>query len=447
MTRDRILNWNRRALRTQLLGAGIALYFLASMTWFFATPVELRIGFTIRLLMPVLVFLALRRFAPPPAANLLLCLYGLLAAYMLISVLYSEVPSVVLINTVKYLYVLTFFLALLLVLRPQNVTYKYVLGPVVFGICCAIQALVLFALITTNHAPPLHHVILVGYKDLDMPSYGVFGYAWGTIRAGSLHVYRAQSYFGEPTRMGAYMEFSTILSWGLYRFTQQKRWLVGAMICASALCISFSMTTYIVVFLSVILYLLITRWPKWGYAGPDVLFLASAVAITGVGIYIYSATSFYTKQLGFLNLGLGHADTEFTLRVDFLTNSLRLFRDHPFGIGVIGAETSKLLAIKYPGAGGLIAPLVWLVIGGITGLAIQLTAIVYVLKQLVIPHVRQGGIQRYIGLAFIAYILHQCVAGDWFDPLFFFLIASVVMLDRWGIGQQATDAALPISKG
>jgi hypothetical protein len=97
---------------------------------------------------------------------------------------------------------------------------------------------------------------------------------------------------------------------------------------------------------------------------------------------------------------------------------------------------------KYPGAGGLIAPLVWVVIGGIVGLTLQLAIVLFAILKVVFRQVQmKGRMERYIALAFVAQVLHHCVAGDWFDPLFFIMLASLILTDSYAFSFVVTPKA------
>lgn len=413
----------------------LLVYVIAAHTWIFKTDAALVwVEVALKATIPVILLLGFKKFVPPSSARTLLWAYVLLLMSSLFVALISEAPLMVLFNTAKYFYILLFSLALSLILRPESFSLRYLrLFPVV-GSVFALQTLVLFTMIQTHSPPPSKELILIGYKNLPFLSYGIFGYGWGSIAAGEVfQVYRAQSFFPEPTRMASFLELCLILGWGLYRTTRRGRWLLASILCGCSFVITFSMTGYIVMFLTVILAFLALNLPRWKLMAPPLVAFFSIVATSMVIVYLKAATGFYGKAEAVLNLAFGHAPSELTYRVTFLTDSLRLFVDHPLGIGVIGIEESRILQV-FPGAGGLIAPLEWLVKGGLFGLTLQLSILGFVFFKIAVPQIRRGGMARYVSLGFTAQVLHHCVAGDWFDPIFFLVLWSVVMLGAFGEG-------------
>jgi len=436
---------SRRSARELSFSVLFGVYLIASMTWAFkADSTLLAFEFLCRLLLPIVLFIAYRKFVPPGKAQLVLVGYAAVIVYMFGVAVVSEAPTDVIVNTAKFLHPILFFFALVFVLHPANFSVRFLYAIPILGLIGAIQTLTLAALIYSGHAPPLNNVVLIGYKNFEMPSFGVFGYAWGSIALGTPYqVYRAQSFFGEPTRMASFMGVVTLISWGLYRVLRSRWFLVAAVLGLLTGFMCFSMTVDVVAFLTVVFYFVVTRWRKMGYAGPTTVSVLAVIAVLLVVSYLRLATSFYDQDLATTNMALGHADTEVSLRVEFVQDSLRLVRDHPFGIGVIGIEDSRILT-QYPGAGSVIAPFEWTTKGGLIGLLLQLVLLGYVMKTIVVRQVREGGLQRYVALAFVLVLLHHCVAGEWMDAMFLFLLAAVLMLDRYNFVGAVVD--IPIRR-
>lgn len=443
-----IFNFSRQSVRDWVLCIALLLYIMAAHTWVFKTDSTLvLVELVFRTLIPLFLLLGFRKYVPPARARLLLWGYLFLALAAFFAALISEDPHLVLVNTAKYFYVLVFCFTLALILRPESFSLKYFRLIVIVGAVFALQTVVLFILIQSHRPPPSRELILVGYKNLPFLSYGAFGYGWGSIAAGQVfQVYRAQSFFPEPTRMASFQELCVILSWGLYRVTGDRRWLFTTLLCLSSFIIAFSMTGYIVMFLTATFYFVVRRFKQWKLMAPPLIGLLFVLAGATVVIYLNVATAFYGQAEAVINLALGHAPSELTYRVSFLTDSIRLFFHHPLGIGMIGMEDSRVLQ-RFPGAGGLIAPLEWLVTTGIVGLTIQLCILGFVLTKMAIPQILMGGIGRFVALAFVAQVLHHCVAGDWFDPLFFLVLWSLVMINTFGASSWGRASSLPFEKG
>ena len=411
-----------------------SIFLVASETWLFKGGVlAKKVEITIRLIVPIMLVVFFRKYTISNKGKVLLVLYGILCSYMLLTVIFSENPNLVALNTAKYLYILAFPMALLLILRPSNFSYRFLYIPVYLGLFFAIQTIILFILVQTGNPPPSHIVTLVGYKNMPVLSYGLWGYAHGMQAIGHkfLQVYRAQSFFGEPTVLACFLEVSTILSFGLYKMRKDKKMLITFILCATSLVLTFSMTAYVVILLILCFNYIVKYWKKIKFLAPIVSVLLILLSIIIVLSYLQVATStnFYARSK--LGMAFGHSPTEVTARQNFVIDSLRLFKDYPFGIGLIGTEDSTILK-NYPKAGGQIAPFVWSGIAGLVGFIIQLTVVFYLMKNIILKHINDSNrIERYLGLSFVALLLHHCLAGDWFTGMFFYLLVCLIVTDAY----------------
>lgn len=426
---------DRTFAREALLFILVSIFLVASDTWLFKgdiVPGRKKLEVAIRLITPVILVLLFRQYTIPPKAKVLLILYGILSSYMLFIAIFSENPILVALNTFKMLYILTFLVVLLLILRPSNFSYHFLYIPVYLGLFFSIQTIILFLLIQTGHPPPSSIVSLVGYEDLPVLSYGLWGYAHGMSAIGSdLQVYRAQSFFGEPTVFANFMETATILSFGLYRVKQDKKMLVVSGLCAISLFLAFSITAYLVVFLTFCFYKIVLNWEKMDILGPIVVAIAVPVIIIVILFYFSAIThsDFYGQSTwGF---AFGHGEDQIWVRVEAFKNSLLIFMDHPLGIGLIGHGDSRILA-NYPVTGARFAPTGWMMSAGIVGIAVQLTILFYLFRNIIIKYLRMSGrIERYIALSFVITLIHHVLAGDWFTAMFFYLLVCLIVTDAY----------------
>lgn len=406
---------------------------VASETWLFRQGIVINnIGILIRLSIPLILVVFFRKYATPSKAMFLFFLYGVLAVYLISFSFFSESPGAVALYTIKYLCILTFPLALLLVLRPGRFSYSFLYVPVYLGLFFSIQTIILFILIQTGNPPPEQILTLVGYPDMPVLSYGIWGYAHGMNAIGSsLQVYRAQSFFGEPTNLACFLEVSAILSFGLYRIRKSKMMLIAFILCSIALVITFAMTAYVAIFLVLCFSLIVKYWKRMKLLAPAALILTVIFAVASILLYLHIATDNDIYGHSKLSMAFGHAPTEITRRQDFVVNSLRLLRDFPFGIGLQGARENVAI-VNYPGAGGRMVLFEWTKIAGFIGLLIQLSIVFYVMKNIVLKYINDSNkIERYLGLSFIALLLHHGLAGDWFTAMFFFLVAALIVTDAY----------------
>lgn len=411
----------------------VSLFLVASESWLFKQGILLKkLEVAIRLGVPVILVIIFRKYVFPDKVKILFVLYGILSIYMLFISIFSENPNLVVFNSAKLLFILTFPVSLLLILHPNNFSYRFLYIPAYLGLFFSIQTIILFVLIQTCNSPHSDIVTLVGYKNMEVLSFKWWGYAHGMMAIGSPEqVYRAQSFFGEPTTFANFMETATILSFGLYRVRKDKKMLVISALCATSFVLTFSMTAYVAVFLAFCFYMIVVNWNKLEILAPVIVTITVLVVMTIVLLYFYVAThpGFYGQsRWGF---AFGHSPREITIRLEALTNSLHLFMEHPFGIGLIGHVDSTILA-KYAVTGATFAPLNWMMIAGIVGITVQLTILFYLFRNIVIKHIKmRGRIERYIALSFVTCVLHHCVAGSWFSALFFYLLVCLIVTDAY----------------
>jgi len=244
-------------------------------------------------------------------------------------------------------------------------------------------------------------------------------------------VYRAQSFFGEPTVFASFLEVSTILSFGLYKIKKDKKMLIISFICLISILLTFSMTAYIVIFLILIFCYFVKYLKKIPLLIPSIVIAMIPLTVFFIVTYLNVATSdnFYGRSI--LGFAFGHSRNEIIYRWGFIIDSLRLFRDYPFGIGFIGEDSS--IATNYIGAlRSRMAPFFWTTIAGVIGGIIQITIIFYLLKNIIIKRIMiYNKIERYISISLVACILHHCLAGDWFSSMFFYLLVCVIVTDAY----------------
>jgi len=411
----------------------VSIFLVTSETWLFKGNTLFRyFEVASRILIPIIFIFFFRKYTIPHKGKIILILYVIIVFYLLIISLFSENPSLVFINVVKFLSILAFPIAFLLILRPDNFSYNFIYIPAYLGLFFSLQVIILFILIQTDNPPPSHIVTLIGYKNMKVLSYGLWGYAHGMMAIGSpLQVYRAQSFFGEPTVFASFLEVSTILSFGLYKIKKDKKMLIISIICLISIILTFSMTAYIVIFLILIFCYFVKYLKKIPLLIPSIVIVMIPLAVFIIVVYLNAATgNFYGQSK--LGMAFGHSRNEITSRVDFIVDSLRLLRDHPFGIGLIG-EKDSLIAVNYLGAlRSRMAPFFWTTIAGVIGGIIQITIIFYLLKNIIIKRIMiYNKIERYISISLVACILHHFLAGNWFSSMFFYLLVCVIATDAY----------------
>lgn len=386
-----------------------------------------------RVLIPIIFIFFFRKYNIPHKGKTIFIFYMIIVFYLLFLSLFSENPRLVFINTVKFLYILTFPIAFFLILHPDNFSYNFLYIPVYLGLFFSLQTIILFILIQTGNPPNSHILTLIGYKNLEVLSYGFWGYGNSMLAIDSpLQVYRAQSFFGEPTSLSSFLEVSTILSFGLYKIKKNKKMLIISALCFIAIILSFSMTAYIVIFLILFFCYFIKVSKKSFILTPAILVIMIPLAVFIIVVYLNAATAsnFYGQSK--LSMAFGHSYGEIECRIGFIVDSLRLLKDYPFGIGLIG-EKDSLIAVNYLGAmRSRMAPFFWSTTAGVIGLIIQITIIFYLFMSIIIKRVRiSEKIEQYVSLSFLACILHHILSGNWFSSMFFYLMVCVIATNAY----------------
>jgi hypothetical protein len=420
---------NRNVGNHALCCTAIAVYLVAGMTYIRVSEPMAQVDFAIKLTIPIGLVLLSRLHRLQSAAQVVLALYAVLLAYTVLVSSFSEAPTLVLRNTGKFLYGIFFLVALLLTVRSKNrLLHILAILPYLGGLF-AMQTIIVFVGVQTGYPPPSQIILLESYKQMPVLSYGWLGFGSGTMALGSWYqVYRAQSFFLEPTRLACFLEASMILGFGIYKATGRKRMLLCTILSAISFVLTFSMTAYVMVFFTAVCYFLV-RYRRW--MGPLAGFVRVMVLVGAVivaALYFRASFAFYESEVSPLGMAFGHSEVELSVRQQFLRQTMRMVLDHPFGIGVIGTEDSDILK-SYPGAGqDVMAPLLWMKIAGIVGIVLQLVIVVMILR-MALRRLGDVGLDRYVGLAFVATVLHQCLAGNWFDAQYFVLLTAVVVTD------------------
>jgi hypothetical protein len=427
-------SYKRKHERDIVLFILVSIFLVTSETWLFKANILFKyFEITSRILIPMMLIIFFRKYAIPYKGKKIFIFYMFIVFYLLLISLFSENSSLVFINTVKFLYILAFPIAFLLILHPNNFSYSFLYIPVYLGLFFSLQTIILFILIQTGNPPPSNIVTLIGYKNMEVLSYGFWGYAHSMIARGTpFQVYRATSFFGEPTILASFLEVSTILSFGLYKIKKNKKMLIISFICLISIILSFSMTAYIVIFLIIIFCYFVKFWKKLPLLVPSILIIIIPLTIFIIVTYLNVATGDNFYSLSKLGYAFGHSPKSITSRTAFIVDSLRVFRDYPFGIGLIEEEGS-LFAANYLGAlQSRMAPFFWTTIAGVIGLIVQTTIIFFLFKSIIIKRVKNyNKIEQYINLSLLATILHQCLAGNWFNSIFFYLLICIIATDAY----------------
>lgn len=396
-----------------LLGWILIWTFISYETWFFEeTETSHLVGLSLRLVLPLLLFVFFKKTMPAGRVRPYFFFYGLLLLYTTIFTFASfDLASFEQFYAAMYL--LLFFAGLILILDPKRIHSEFILkAPCYLGFFFAVQVLLLCLFLQLDISVPSHSTILAG-NNIPEIDYGVLGY----LAKGD---FRAKSFFGEPSNFAAFMEISFFLSLGFYRVMRSRFMMCNIVLSFLAIVFSYSMTAFVAVFLTFFLWFTVKVVNKVGNLRVIFLPILGFLCVGTVIGYLV----LFTSNSALANGSFGHSSGELTIRIVMFWNSLTIFTQHPLGLGFHPLLDGKADGLQ---VGSVMAPLLWLVRGGIFGILLQLSVMIYTFKCYVIPYVKQDGMQKYCALAFVSYVFHQCLAGDWFDPVFFYLLAMMVV--------------------
>ena len=114
-------------------------------------------------------------------------------------------------------------------------------------------------------------------------------------------------------------------------------------------------------------------------------------------------------------------------RVHSHIEAFKLFLDYPFGLGIL--ENSQIPELNRTGSEAFTsihlagAHLKWIVKTGIVGIVIYFLIFLLSLSKLIQITKQEKNIIQYVGIAFIAVTIHEIGTGNWFDPLYFIILA------------------------
>ena len=418
--------------REILLGLLLVSYILAfSSILFEATPL---VSTLIKI--SILIILILIPKTPPIKGSViyLISLFSVLLLYGLILAPLSNSFSNSIFFIIKLSIQLLFFIFLLQVLQTNNYKIISVLKTIsIVGFVLAVLSLLLFTLIYFDIAPQP--------KIIDNPtrglltSYGILGYADAVQSPPGGHdVLRLQSFYSEPSVFGKFLEFCVIILFGLYQLTKRRKYLIMTIVTALALVLTLSYTSYLAIFLAISLYAIIKNGGKHLPLKIGLLIII-VLFLLGANSYLknnYNPDSQSRTAIEHLLLSrYGNTNKISTIayggRVHSHIEAFKLFLDYPFGLGIL--ENSQIPELNRTGSEAFTsihlagAHLKWIVKTGIVGIVIYFLIFLLSLSKLIQITKQEKNIIQYVGIAFIAVTIHEIGTGNWFDPLYFIILA------------------------
>ncbi len=306
----------------------------------------------------------------------------------------------------------------------------------------SIQSIFLFILIVFGLAPEPGYIFCRGL----IRSYGILGFVpslnWGHD---NLFIPRLSSFFSEASNFGRFLEYAIVVSFGYFKIFGRKRYLLASLICLSAFSLTFSMTCFFALFFGLSFYALLrTKRFVIKFAIPVlcVLFLISMHLILK-GTYVNnSADRTPLQHMLFSKYGDAMRSTDNDIRglyggrVYSAIKSVEIFIANPFGLGLLQNKDLPIQSMNgdklYTDVHVFGAFLFWLVKTGFVGIFILMFIFFIILRRMKTFWHDKKDIRNFISMAFMSISVHQLIVGDWFDAMFLFCMAIILVFDPKG---------------
>lgn len=283
------------------------------------------------------------------------------------------------------------------------------------GAILSVQTTILFLLFLANHLPPSTVVVLSGTRKLNEVDFGVWGYANAVLQRGSgFSVYRAQSWFGEPSNFALFLESS--LAFGLLTLPSATRRGVhraGLIITVVAMVLTFSTA---LIFTAVAAGAIIAMSRLTKRSDPTTRMAVITLVIVGCLVLVSPAVKvlndFYGAGHGRLSVAFGKSATSSGTRERASREAIAYVLAHPLGTGFTPLSELRLshddVVSEPPGS----APLFWVLTLGLPGAIFVGLLIAGNLFGLVTPALAAGGAAKVLGASLLAQTVHQVSAGS-----------------------------------
>lgn len=335
---------------------------------------------------------------------------------------------------------------LLLYKHRQGLSHRLAKAVIVVGVLFSLQAVALVVGVTEDWVSETHTVTIGTRDGMEMPSFGLLGYASAHGYAGYGQQYvRAQSWFSEPSSLAVFLLGPACWAWGLYRRERRRRYLIASAMCVSGLVATFSIAAAIGLAAATAMSLLVRsrmqRWPRAVIVGFAIggLALGALVAqfILAQSHEVFvneSDKSEITALARMVGRDPNSAESGSLVRQAFnLESSLALIGSHPLGIGLgfTGAESDRMSPN---------AVLFWGVAGGVPALLILSTLQAWLFFSQALPALLdRDPLARSAATAYLAVTVHGLSYGTWASS-YYVLVVAMLLITRGPVGNHDIDA-------
>ncbi len=224
----------------------------------------------------------------------ILLIYGALFGSALVgAVLTSDLIGILQLSKIVWMFLV--FPVILFICTPKTKPPDMLLKmPIFWGLLFSLQSIVLFVLILFDI--PIGQTIIELGKRGGMPevSYGILGYANAlqTFSRVDYSILRVQSWFIEPSIFAAYLLYPTLVSFGYYKSTKRKYYLLISFLCLISMIMTFSLSGFLSGFAS-ILFILFVRPASKRNGNRKIGFMSYATPLITIIVFLILAQLCY----------------------------------------------------------------------------------------------------------------------------------------------------------
>ncbi len=413
------------AARRRLIAALVILEVLAADSWFFYQTTllnDLRRGLLVAV--PLVLLVLSRGVELPRFVRVLLVgawiafIWGAIATA--VSGTSLKGPLLLLQNFAPFV----FLFGAAAATRDRTVRWTTMRALFWVGAALSIQTIVLFLLFAYHRVPGSYDLVLSGNRVLTERNFGVLGYANAVLALDSPStVYRAQSWFGEPSGLALFLEATLAFGLVTLRSSPRRRLHIACLVATGlSMFLTFSTGMQFAAVATVAVLLVGRMLSRYDHLSRFI----TVVAVLTIGsalvpLTIRALNNFYQRSTT-TSIALGKSAGDSGLRFRVARETLGFIGSHPQGAGF--APLSEGPAAGQVSEPTSIAPLFWGLLLGLPGLALALLFFLAMLG-LVIRAIDRGGTLMILGAALAAQTIHQISSGSWTASIFLLLIAFV----------------------
>lgn len=394
------------------------------------------INYTTKLLIIASLFIFFRHSILSGRQLIVIFLYSILLVYGLSIAALNQKFALSVPLFLKYSFRFLSFSAILMILNQNRYSDSVIKMPMWIGVILSIQSVLLFAMIASGNQPEVSYV---DHNRGLLRSYGIWGFApsitWGY---NNLRILRVSSFFSEASNFARFLEYPIILSLGYYKIYGGKRYLLALTVCLLSFILTFSMTGYLAVFLGCFVFYVIKKTNIFA-----IFIIPICLVLFVLSLHVYLKNAYVAnphersivQHMLLSKYGEALRSTEdlrgfYGGRVYSAIEASKVFIENPLGVGLLDNRDIDILyrhgdedytSIHLYGAFWN-----WLIKTGFIGISLFVLIFYTIIREMKTFWHNKTDIRCYTSLAFICISIHHLIAGDWIDPMFLFVMSSVL---------------------